>query len=271
MWKLCGHSVVTVWFQNHSVTTLCLDSQLCENYVVIVLSQCDFRITVLPTLCLDGHTVKFYCSHCGILSTGWSHCEIFSTGWLHCEVLLFTLWNIIHRVATLWNSIVHSVEYYPQGGHAVKFYCSHCGIFSTGWPHCEIIIHNVSESKSNITMWTLCGKPHCGGVHTVNTLCFTESNMWTHCGTLCSFRQGGYTRNKNKNKYIFDLRSNILQLLLLLLSRICEHTVGHCVLSGREDTPEIKTKTNIHLTYDPIFCSCCHLPLFRPSVQALRI
>ena len=36
----CCHSVI--------LESLCLDSQLCENYVVIVLSQCDFRIIVLP-------------------------------------------------------------------------------------------------------------------------------------------------------------------------------------------------------------------------------
>ena len=131
-----------------------------------------------------GHTVKFYCSHCGILFTGWSHCEILSTGWPHCEMLLFTLWNIIHRMATLWNSTVHIVEYFPQGGHTVKSSFTMWASKFTLWNRTSLCEHSVVNHTVEVsTLWTQCK-------HSV----FTESTMWTHC----------------------------------------EHTVGHCVLSSRD-------------------------------------
>ena len=198
--------------------------------------------------------MKFYCSHCGILSTGWSQCEIFSTGWPHCEVLLFTLWNIIHRVATLWNSIVHTVEYYPQGGHTVKhfpqgghtvkFYCSHCGILFTGWSHCEILS----------TGW-----PHC------EMLLFTLWNIIHRVATLWNsivhiveyFPQGGHTVKSSftmwASKFTLWNRTSLCEHSVVnhtvevstlwtqcehsvftesTMWTHCEHTVGHCVLSS---------------------------------------
>ena len=201
--------------------------------------------------------MKFYCSHCGILSTGWSQCEIFSTGWPHCEVLLFTLWNIIHRVATLWNSIVHTVEYYPQGGHTVKhfpqgghtvkFYCSHCVLFtgshceilSTGWPHCEMLL---------FTLWNI--------IHRVATL-------WNSIVHIVEyFPQGGHTVKSSftmwASKFTLWNRTSLCEHSVVnhtvevstlwtqcehsvftesTMWTHCEHTVGHCVLSSRPPPP----------------------------------
>ena len=181
LWNII-HRVVTLWNIFHRVATL-------WSSIVHTVEYYPQDGHTVKHFLQGGHTVKFYCSHCGILFTGWSHWEIFSTGkfycshcgilstgWPHCEILLFTLWNIFHRVATLWN------------------HHSQCERVNS---HCEIEHHY---------MWTLCGKPHCGGVHTVNTV-FTESTMWTHC----EHTVGHYVFSGNFNGRLCNHRTSFVR------------------------------------------------------------
>ena len=162
-----------------------------------------------------GHTVKFYCSHCGILSTGWSHCETFSTWWPHCEILLFTLWNIIHIT-----------------------------LLFTGWPHCEILLFTLWNIIHRVvTLWNIStGWPHC------EILLFTLWNIIHRVATLWNsivhtveyFSQGGHTVKSSftmwASKFTLWNRTSLCEHSVVnhtvevptvcSQSRLCKHTVN---------------------------------------------